>query len=258
MADVEPKNQPEYTVTLGGDQWAVATFGIVEFLRLHPIFRIVFTILAVVVAIGSLASISGVKFMAATFFGSFTLIILTPWMFWVATVSGSRFRLVFAPAKAQEERREAEKQFESSKAPEDALQVDLARLNEYYVMNQSQVRSSFRWAKFSMIIGFGTIIGGIWLFYFRTVQPDKFMAGVSTAAGCVVSLISSLFFYLCTKTQERSTLYYAQLSRLQKLYVAIRLVDSYKEPSKQSDARDQVLQELLRSRNGGNIGTEGT
>jgi len=180
---------------------------------------------------------------------------VAPEFLWIATVSGPRFRLFlsFAPEKAQEERREAEQQFGESKAPEDALKVDLARLNEYYVMNQSQVRSSFRWAKVSMIAGFLTIIIGIWLFYFRQVQPDKFMASVSIAAGCIVNLVSGLFFVLCFKMQERSATYFEQLSQLQKLYVAIRMVDGYQE-SERTAARNAVLQELLRPRQIGSPG----
>jgi hypothetical protein len=128
-----------------------------------------------------------------------------------------------------------------------SIETDLARLNQYYAMNQSQARSSFRWAKFSMIVGFATIVGGVWLFYFRQVQPDKFMSAISTAAGCIVNLVSGLFFCLWFKTQERSTAYYEQLSRLQKLYVAIRLVDSYTDSLKQTQARDLVMRELLDS-----------
>jgi hypothetical protein len=47
--------------------------------------------------------------------------------------------------------------------------------------------------------------------------------------------------------QDRATSYYEQLSQLQKLYVAIRMVDGY-EPSERTKARDLVLQELLRSK----------
>ena len=58
---------------------------------------------------------------------------MAPSFLWIATVSGPKFRLFlsFAPEKAQEERREVEQQFGDSKKPEDALKVDLARLNEY-------------------------------------------------------------------------------------------------------------------------------
>lgn len=48
------------------------------------------------------------------------------------------------------------------------------------------------------------------------------MAGISAAAGCVVSLVSGLFFCLCFKMPERATPDYEQLSQLQKLYVATR------------------------------------
>jgi hypothetical protein len=119
-------------------------FGIVEFLRRHTAFRVLFALLGIAVTFISVASLSGVKIRWADSFGIFSLVIVAPWLFWGATVSGPRFRLVFAPEKAQEKSLEAEKQFEVSNAPEHALKVDLARLNEYYVMNQSQVRSSFR------------------------------------------------------------------------------------------------------------------
>ncbi|MGC2464495.1 MAG: hypothetical protein WA517_04810 [Candidatus Acidiferrum sp.] len=246
--DLHAEKQPEYTVSLTGNQLSIAMFGIVEFLRLRLAYRVIAAVLGVAVVLASAASLSGLKFMFADWFGVFSLIIVAPWFFWAATVSGPRFRLVIATEKAQEERREAEKQFETSRAPEDALKVDLARLNEYYVMNQTQARSSFRWAKFAMLVGFATIVGGIWLFYFHSVQPDKFMAAISTAAGCVVNLVSGLFFYLYSKTQERSFLYYEQLSELQKMYVAIRLLDSHTNIEKQTEARDLVIRELLRSR----------
>ena len=155
---------------------------------------------------------------------------------------------MFAAKKAQEERREAEKQFEKSNAPEDALKVDLTRLNEYYVMNQTQARSSFRWAKFAMVVGLLTIVGGVWLFYFHQVQPDKFMSGVAAVAGSVVDLVSALFFYFYFRIQGRSFLYYEQLSYLQKILVAIRLAESHSDPSKQTEARDLIIRELLRTR----------
>lgn len=73
------------------------------------------------------------------------------------------------------------------------------------------------------------------------------MAALSTAAGCVVNLISGLFLYLHSKTQDRSLLYYEQLARLQKLSIAMRLVEAHKDPDKQTEARNLVIRELLAS-----------
>ena len=248
-------DEPQYTIRLRSTQVNIALFGVIEFVRTRRVLRVILAMLGIAFAAAGVATFfvsrvsSSLLPTTTGLVGLGGIAIATISCLWAATVSGPRFQLVlsFEPEKAKEELRDAEKEFEGSNAPEDALRVDLARLNEYYVMNQSQVRSSFRWAKFSMVVGFLTIIAGIWLFYFRAVQPDKFMASISTAAGCVVNLVSGLFFYLCFKMQERATSYYEQLSQLQKLYVAIRMVENY-EPTEQTKARDLVLQELLRSK----------
>jgi hypothetical protein len=124
------------------------------------------------------------------------------------------------------------------------------RLNKYYVINQSQARSSYRWALCAMLLGFATIIAGIWIFYFRRPVPDKFMAALTTAAGCVVNMISGLLLHLYSKTQDRSLLYYEKLAGLQKVILAIRLVGEHKDPDKQTEARNLVIRELLESSKG--------
>lgn len=231
------------TVTMGSSQWSFATYGIVEFLRVHPGWRAVVAALGILTGLILVTTYAGLKIPGMAF--SFVFFFATPWLLWVATVSGPSFQLVFPTAQASKERQIAETQFEQSHTPEDALKLDLKRLNEYYVINQAQARSSFRWAVFAMFIGFGTIVVGIWLFYFRDTQPDKFMVSLSTAAGCVINLISGLYLYLHSKTQERSLHYYEQLSRLQKLSIAIRLVDAHQDPVTQSEARNLVIRELL-------------
>jgi hypothetical protein len=153
--------------------------------------------------------------------------------------------VTFPPRQAAQEREKAEKKFEETKTVEDALKLDLTKLNEYYVINQSQARSSFRWAVFSMLLGFGTIISGIWLFYFRGGQPDTFMASLSTAAGCVVNLVSALFLYLHSKIQAHALHYYDQLSRLQNLLIAIRIVEAHEDPAARQDSRNVIIRELV-------------
>lgn len=164
-------------------------------------------------------------------------------------MDGNRFGSVFSvgvsAAKASAERQIAEQQFEKTQTPEDALNLDFKRLSEYYAINQSQARSSFRWAKFSMLVGFATIIAGIWLFYFRPAQPDKFMSTLSAATGCVIDIVSGLFLRLHSQTQDRALHYYEPLAKLQRLSLAIRLVDAHKELSEQTQARNLVIQELL-------------
>ncbi len=148
--------------------------------------------------------------------------------------------------QAAAERQQAEKTYEQSNTPQDALKLDLSRLNEYYVISQTQARSSFRWAVVAMFFGFGTIITGIWIFYFQKENHNTFVASLSTAAGVVVNFVSALFLYLYSKTQDRSLFYFEQLSRLQQLSIAIRLVDSHIDPQEQQKARNLVIRELVK------------
>jgi hypothetical protein len=165
----------------------------------------------------------------------------------MATVSGSSFELVFPVAQATAEREIADKQFDKFQTPGDALNLDFKRLSEYYAINQGQARSSFRWAKFSMFVGLATIVAGVWLFYFRVSQPDKFMVALSAATSRVINIVSGLFLNLHSKTQDRALSYYEPLARLQRLSLAMRLVDAYKDTSEQTQARNLVIQELLAS-----------
>src|SRR5438045_2875655 len=86
------------TVTMGGSQWSVATYGIVEYLREHPFYRAVAAILGVTMAVVGVLSFSGMKLPG--FGRAFPFILVSPWLLWVATVSGPAFRLVFPAAQA--------------------------------------------------------------------------------------------------------------------------------------------------------------
>jgi hypothetical protein len=244
QANPQPQPRARFTITLPGSKWDIAYYGIVEFLRVHRVWRSAVATLGVLTLVllvaGFLVTVPGVPTGSTLVF-----LFIAPSLLWMATVSGPSFQLVFPAAKASAEREIAEKQFDESKTPEDALNLDFKRLSEYYAINQSQARSSFRWAKFSMLVGFATIIAGVWLFYFRPTQPDKFMSTISAATGCVINLVSGLFLRLHSQTQNRALHYYEPLARLQRLSLAIRLVDAHQDPSEQTQARNLVIQELL-------------
>lgn len=242
-SDASTTSQQRWVTTLDGSQLSIVKYGIVEFLRRHPLWRIA------VATVGTIAFIADTGFMLLIHYGFtsyvYLCMIAAPLLLWLATVSGPSFSLAFGEAKASEERQTAEKQFEKSQSPEDALNLDFTRLNEYYTINQAQAKSSFRWAVFSMFVGLATIIAGVWFFYFRSAEPDKFMAGLSTAAGVVLNLISGSFLYLSSKTQDRSLLYYRQLARLQRISLAVRLAEKHLDPEKQAGARNLVIERLL-------------
>ncbi|HWE93297.1 MAG TPA: hypothetical protein VG269_04925 [Tepidisphaeraceae bacterium] len=244
---------PRAKVTMRGNNTSVVTYGIAEFIRPYPLLRGLFAFASIVV--GALVIYALCKPMT---FGIFTAIgiPLTTWLMYIAVISGSDFILVFPDREAMEARAQAEVKFGNSNSPEDALKLDLSRLNEYYVINQSQARTSFRWAILAMFVGFGTIITGVWIFYAKASVPDKFMTGISTAAGCVVNVVSAFFLYLHSKTQQRSIYYFDQLSRLQKLFIAIRLADLHDDAQAKKEARNVVIHSLVEGDQKGVTGTK--
>jgi hypothetical protein len=241
----------KYTITLNGSEWSVAKYGVVEYMRKHPFLRGTAGFVGAVCGIVSPLYWAGLRpeFLKHTAVSTVSPILLEIFvagpLLWMATVSGPAFSLVFGPAKAAQELQTAEKKLQETKKPEDAATLDFTRLNEYYRINQNQARSSFRWAIFAMFLGFATIVAGVWLFYFKVAEPDKFMASLSTGSGIVVSLTSALFLNLYGTTQDRSLHFYQQLSRLQRMSLAIRLVDEHKDAEEQTKARNLIIQQLL-------------
>ncbi len=243
VATTEPPRRPKWVHTLSGP-WSTETYGVVQFLRSHPWARRVVAICGVAFCVLAIAWWGGLRIPGLTL-SFLPFMIIGPWFLFVATISGPDFEVTFPSRQAAEDRQKAEKQYEQSRSVDDALRLDLSRLNEYYVINQSQARSSFRWAVAAMLLGFGTIVAGVWLFYFRTNQPDTFMASLSTAAGLVVNVVSAMFLYLHGKIQDRSLHYYEQLSRLQHVSIAIRLAEAHSDTGAQQEARNLIIRQLI-------------
>ena len=95
-----------------------------------------------------------------------------------AILSAKQFEITIGDAPAEElrraaveERRVAEEHAKESPSPYSSLELETARINEYYTINQAQARGSFRWAVFAMFCGLATIVSGIWIFYLRQQTP---------------------------------------------------------------------------------------
>jgi hypothetical protein len=244
-----PQKKPaRYTSTLSGSQWSVAKYGIVEFLRVHKYWRIAIAILGIVPIVLVLSAVFGWK-PPGTLGGVglyFLAMTLTPELLWAAAVSGPDFEVVFPTKVAAKERQLAQEKFDVSKAPEDALDLDLKSLTEYYRINQDQARSTFRWAIICILLGFGTIVAGVWIFYFGK-YPDSTLASLSLAAGIVSEFISGILIFLHSKTQDRSLYYHQQLAGLQRVAIAIRLAEAHKDPGQEQVARNLLIGELIAS-----------
>src|SRR6266478_4328829 len=127
-ATTQPENEsrvenPRYTMKVEGSRWGIATYGIVEFLRVHRAWRVVIAILGIGCGLAFIGAFLGLRIPGSKDGPYVVLFILTPWLLWLATISGPSFQLVFPAEQAAKERQVAEQTFEKSQAPEDALQL---------------------------------------------------------------------------------------------------------------------------------------
>jgi len=241
-------NDKRYDIRLSGSLVNLLVVGVVGLLREHDAFRVT------VMAIGAVSMLAGsfiVLFGRAVYYLQLfrdlgaPLFVAGFGLCLSAILAGPRFNLFVGEAPEVEERREAEENLSGSKDPYASLELDSKRLSEYYAINQSQARGSFRWAVFAMFCGLGTIVAGFWFYYLRNEAKDTLLTGLATAAGALVNLISGLYLYLHNKTQRRSLYYYGQLVRLQQLGLAIRLAESHETAAQRAGAKDVVIKELL-------------
>lgn len=235
------------------DQILYTTSG---FLRGKPKLRgIVFgsaLVLTVVLALSWAGVIKGIGSLTGLVVPLYLFIL--PVLFRAAIYSGPEFSVQFRADEVQQQEDEAIERFRLSQAPQDAVSLDEARLNTYYEINQAQARSSFRWAIAMMVLGFSTIVSGIWIFYFRGPQVDTLLTALSTVAGMVSNLISCLFLSLHSKTNDRSYLYYKELADIRRIKLAVQLAETSGEENR-TMAINQVIAHLLATVSHDNIKT---
>jgi peptidoglycan/LPS O-acetylase OafA/YrhL len=232
-----------YSVRLSGTIFNVILVGIVNYLKERKKIRAVAAVAGFIfLAIGSITYI-----IPEWIFNKLSppLLVIGGLLLFSAILSGDRFILVVGDPPEVIERREAEEHIKDTKDPYASLNLDIKRLNEYYAINQSQARGSFRWAVFAMLCGFATIIAGIWIFYIKKDSPDTFLTSLSTASGLVINIISGTFLYLHNKTQKRSLFYYGQLIRIQQLGLAIRIAETHSDEREKTIAKNKVIDEIL-------------
>ena len=126
----------------------------------------------------------------------------------------------------------------------DTIQLNLNQLSEYYTINKSQARNSFRFSVFAIISGLATIIAGIWFFYLQE-NPNIGLTAISSVSGVLIQFIGAAYFYLYRKSLEQLNFFFSQLVKMQDMMLSVKLCEEVSPPEKQIELREKVIITLL-------------
>jgi hypothetical protein len=158
MADVIPFDIRFSPTILG-----IVQASFINFLRQHPRVR------GGVIVIGLLLVLQPVMMFLAVYFvgpnrmeieateshllNLIYMIAFAVYVLYLSVLAGPGFNTFVAPSPETVEREKVEGLARGTTTPTSMLELDSARLAEYYSINQSQARSSFRWAVIAFIFG---------------------------------------------------------------------------------------------------------
>ncbi len=126
----------------------------------------------------------------------------------------------------REERKRITERLAETPKPDilDTIQLSLNQLNEYYTINKSQARNSFTFSVFAIVVGLGTLLGGIWIFYLRET-PKIELTAITSIAGVLTQFIGGAYFYLYRRSQEQLNFFFAQLVKMQDTMLSVKLCE---------------------------------
>ncbi len=96
----------------------------------------------------------------------------------------------------------------------DSIQLSLNQLTEYYVINKSQARSSFRSSITFISLGFVIIALGIGNFYINP-QSNLLLTAISSISGVILQFIGGTSFVVYRKSLEQLNYFFDQLVKMQ-------------------------------------------
>jgi hypothetical protein len=124
----------------------------------------------------------------------------------------------------------------------DTIQLNLNQLSEYYTINKSQARNSFTASMTAIVIGFITIIFGIWIFYFGA-QPN--LTYLSVAGGILAQFIGGAYFYLYNKSLAQLNFFFERLTTVQDTMLSIKLCDQILEAPVKMKVLEQLIFQII-------------
>lgn len=126
----------------------------------------------------------------------------------------------------------------------DTIQLSLNQLLEYYTINTSQAKNSFRFSVFAIVIGLFVLVIGIGIFYFRE-NPNIQLATISGLSGIFLQFIGGANFYIYNRSLNQLNYFYAQLIRTQETMLSIKLCDQLFDKNQKTQVIEKLIMNLI-------------
>lgn len=136
------------------------------------------------------------------------------------------------------------------------LELNLNQISEYYTINKSQARNSFRIGASAVILGFGTILAGVGMVYFKDGSAGTSLTVpiLTSVAGVIGQFIGAYCFYLYNQSSKQVATFYGRLSQVQDTMLAVKLCDMLEDQSKRGSTIVRIISALI-ARSGYNLPT---
>lgn len=128
----------------------------------------------------------------------------------------------------------------------DIILLNLNRLSEYYTINLTQAKNSYRYSIISVCIGTLIFIYCIWSFIGND-NPNITVTIIGSIMGIITDFIAATYFYLYKKSIEQLNMYFKELIKIQDTMLAIELCNKIDVHSNEyNESIKSIIMELLK------------
>jgi hypothetical protein len=127
----------------------------------------------------------------------------------------------------------------------DTVQLNLNEIREYCVLNKRQAWSSFAFGVFAILLGFATLLYGVWKFYEGT-STNLTVASLTSVSGLLIQFIGGTSLFMYRNSLRQGNFYFAHLVQMQDVMLAIKLCTETTDSEKKSALQGKVVEALLK------------
>lgn len=126
------------------------------------------------------------------------------------------------------------------------IKINIHQINAYNNQTKSQANKSFIIAVITSIVGFVITCTGIW--YVLSDRTNVDGGYFTSIIGVLIQFISGVIFYLYNKTVAEMSEYHKKLILIQNIGLALKSSETFEE-TKKTEAREKIIEELLKNLN---------